>query len=35
MAQTFAETVGTLDRVIGHVNNPDIAALSTAKGTES
>ena len=34
MAHTFTETVGMLDLVIGHLNNPDNAATLTAKGMD-
>ena len=34
MAHTFTETVGMLDLVIGHLDNPDNAATLTAKGLD-
>jgi len=34
MAQTFTETVGMLDLVIGHLQNPGNAAALTAKGVD-
>ncbi len=34
MAQTFTETIGMLDLMIGHLNNPGNAATLTAKGLD-
>ena len=34
MAQTFTETIGMLDLVIGHLDNADNAAALTAKGLD-